>query len=96
VIRRFVDDEDGYLTWLSIHSTGYVLNCERNPRATYLVVHRATCATISGQPARGRNWNWTAAYQNVCSDSLPELSDLARPVGSLSACGLCHPDAKPS
>ena len=94
MIQRFVDDEDGYLTWLSTHSTGYVLNCERNPRAVYLVVHRATCGTISGQPARGRKW--TAAYQKVCSDSLPELSDWARPVGSLSPCGLCHPDTGPS
>ena len=94
MIHGFVDDEDGYLGWLGVHSTGYVLNCERDPRATYLVVHRATCGTISGEPARGRNW--TAAYQKVCADSLPELEDWARPVGSLSACGLCHPDAKPS
>jgi hypothetical protein len=88
MIHGFVDDEDGYL------GCGYVLNCGRIPRATYLVVHRATCGTISGEPARGRNC--TAVDQKVCSDSLPELSDWARPVGSLSACGLCHPDAKPS
>jgi hypothetical protein len=31
VIQRFVDDEDGYLNWLSIRATGYVLNCERDP-----------------------------------------------------------------
>jgi hypothetical protein len=41
MIHGFVDDEDGYL------GCGYVLNCGRNPRAAYLVVHRANPLTAT-------------------------------------------------
>lgn len=52
----FKVDDIGYTDWLSRHPQGMVLTCERSPRASYLVLHRPTCSTISGTPARGRVW----------------------------------------
>ena len=89
--RVFDRDDAAYLSWLRTHPTGLVLNCERHPRAAYLVLHRAACRTINGSPARGRTW--TADYIKVCADSRLELDDWAsRQTGALpSPCGLCKP-----
>lgn len=87
----FVDDEAGYAGWLRAHVAGYVLNCHRQPQASYLVLHRATCHTISGIPARGLSW--TVDYAKVCSDSATSLSAwaLEKTKGSVSRCGVCSP-----
>ena len=48
----FKDDDSGYREWLADHqgSDTYVLNAERNPKPAYLILHRATCHTVSGEP----------------------------------------------
>jgi len=89
VIIEFVNDDGGYLAWLRDHPTGYVLNCEPNRKPTYLMLHRARCWTISGEPSSGRSW--TSIYQKVCSDSRGELDRWATQVGQVSACGICVP-----
>jgi hypothetical protein len=63
-MQRFVDDDARYLGWIAQNPDGFVLNTERKPTPTYLVLHRATCRTIGGTPARGDRW--TTAYQKVC------------------------------
>lgn len=87
----FVDDEYGYETWLRTHPTGYVLNCDRRPRANYLLLHRATCHTITGTPARGDTW--TADYMKVAGDTIAELDAWARAEtgGVPQRCGSCTP-----
>jgi hypothetical protein len=84
----FVDDEAGYLSWLRDHPQGYVLNTDRSPRAAYLILHRATCRTISG-----RSDNWTHNYAKVCADTVSELEVWARAKtgGFLTHCGICAP-----
>jgi hypothetical protein len=90
-VCRFVDDDAGYLEWMSKHATGFVLNCARTPSASYLMLHRATCPSINGEPARGRLW--TDQYIKVCSPSLSALQDWARARtgGIPKPCGMCHP-----
>jgi len=66
-VEIFRDDDAGYLEWLAAHPAGFVLNVERNPRPNYLVLHHATCSTISGRPSRGGPW--TGPYIKVCSES---------------------------
>jgi hypothetical protein len=73
VIVEFMDDDDGYIAWLAEHPDGFVLNCGRPPTPSYLMLHRGTCSTIRGIPARGRSW--TVIYQTVCADTNRELVD---------------------
>lgn len=91
VLIEFIEDDKGYVAWLAGHPDGFVLNCERPPRPAYLMLHRATCWTISGAPARGRNW--TVTYQKVCADTFAELSSWAGQVGAPTGCGFCTPSA---
>jgi hypothetical protein len=64
-LREFRDDDDGYLRWLRGHYRGFVLNTYRTPSADYLILHDATCQTISGVPARGDAW--TKDYIKICA-----------------------------
>ena len=91
MVSHFVDDDNGYLTWLAAHPTGYVVNCERDPKANYVVLHRADCSSINGTPTRGRLWTHT--YRKVCAGSVEELDGWARAaVGTVpSRCGRCQP-----
>jgi len=52
----FDHDEDGYRRWLATNLIGFVVNCGRPALASYIVLHRADCGTISGTPARGNTW----------------------------------------
>jgi hypothetical protein len=89
VLIEFIDDDKGYIAWLAEHPDGCVLNCGRPPAPSYLVIHRAICKTISGTPARGRNW--TVTYQKVCGDTFDEVSTWAGQIGPPSDCGICKP-----
>jgi len=86
-VRHFVDDDASYLGWLAEHPTGYVVNTGRNPSAAYLVLHRGSCGTISGVPARGSTF--TGEYSKVVG-SREELEAFARGLnGQARLCGLC-------
>ena len=90
-VSRFVDDDAGYLSWIRQHGRGFVLNCTRNPSSDYLILHRATCPSITGEPARGRLW--TDQYIKVCSTAASAIQDWARRQTGTTArpCGMCHP-----
>jgi hypothetical protein len=51
-MRIFEDDDAGYLAWVGSHPHGFVVNTFRKPDPRYLMLHRATCHTITGKPAR--------------------------------------------
>ena len=46
-VNLFENDEAGYLEWISEHPDGYVVNVRRWLDPDYLVLHRATCFSIS-------------------------------------------------
>lgn len=87
-MERFLDDDRGYGAWLRDHPDEYVVNADRPPNASYLRLHRATCRTISGEPARGRAWTVTATKACGRRD---ELTQWARSEvgGALSPCPTC-------
>ena len=87
VIVEFMDDDKGYIAWLAGHPDGFVLNCERPPRPSYLILHRATCWTIS----RTSGSNWTVIYQKVCADTFEEINAWASQIGPPWRCGFCGP-----
>jgi hypothetical protein len=85
----FKDDDAGYRRWLADDhgSDSYVLNAARNPKPAYLILHRATCHTISGEPARGSQW--THDFIKVCGSGA-ELESFAWSVGGTpQRCGHC-------
>jgi hypothetical protein len=88
MMQQFVDNDSGYLDWISRNLDGFVVNSYRNPSPAYLVLHRTTCRIISGNPARGRQW--TADYIKVCGGRA-ELESWARTHigGALQPCRLC-------
>ena len=77
-MQRFVDDDNGYLDWLDHHPDGFVINTGRTPSAAYLMLHRASCGTISGKPARGTTF--MGEYAKVCGER-NELEEFARHLG---------------
>jgi len=90
-VAMFWQDEAGYRRWLGAHPTGYVINCDRKPKDSYIMLHRATCETISGKPARGDTL--TSPYMKVCAESRQALSDWAFDLlGTFpQRCGTCDP-----
>jgi len=90
-MRRFVDDDAGYVAWLASHPEGYVLNTFPHVTSSYLVLHRASCRTVNRPLAAGRHWTWQ--YGKTCSDDRSELEAWAqRETGkSVRACGICLP-----
>jgi len=90
-MQTFIDDDQGYLQWVHTHHRGFVVNCMRMPSPGVLMLHKATCRTITAEPARGRTW--TDQYIKVCSLDKDELSRWARnEVGKEpKGCQICNP-----
>ena len=70
----FEDDEEAYRQWVETHPSGFVVNSYRNPTADYLVLHRATCKSISSEKISNYT---TTGYIKTCSDDLRELRQWA-------------------
>ncbi|WJK38367.1 SDR family oxidoreductase [Solwaraspora sp. WMMA2056] len=89
-VEMFIDDDSGYLAWVDRHPDGFVLNTYRNPAASYLMLHRSTCRTISGTPAGGSHW--TLDYSKICGRRR-ELEQLVleRLGAVVHPCRLCLP-----
>jgi hypothetical protein len=86
-MQQFVDDDHGYLDWLDHHPDGFVINTGRTPSAAYLMLHRASCGTISGKPASGTTF--MGEYAKVCGER-NELEEFARHLGGhAQPCRLC-------
>ena len=88
-----------YSRWLAVHPGGFVLNTRRKRTdPTYMVLHRASCWTIS--PARhglAPGALTQIDYAKVCSEEIDELRrwvcSRGRPDGSFSKqCGKCGAD----
>jgi hypothetical protein len=70
----FIDDDTGYLRWLANHTNGYVINTRRSASPAYMVLHRATCPTISDYAPRNQPGAFTERqYAKVCSEKLEDL-----------------------
>lgn len=73
--KKFVDDDDGYLQWLSDNPQGFVVNVYRslNPHG-YCVLRRATCWSISRYTNVAKPGAFTERqYGEVCGDSVHDL-----------------------
>jgi hypothetical protein len=88
-MQVFKDREAENLTWVAGNPRGYVVNCYRNPSASYLKLHRATCAFITSD----RITNYTTRDAKACALDLHELERWAveKIGGGLSPCSNCNP-----
>jgi len=90
VLQRFVDDDQSYLSWLEEHPDGYVLNAERRPTRSFIVLHRTSCAALAGPaPPEGR----TSTMLKVCATTTAEIDAWCRDQVSAFAtrCRRCRP-----
>lgn len=55
-MQRFTEDSGAYEHWLTGNQDQYVINAERSLNPDNLVLHRASCGTVNGTPARGATW----------------------------------------
>ena len=79
-MERFEDNDAGYLAWLARHNeNGFVVNSRRPPDASYLVLHRARCPSISSAASTDRTW--TTTYAKTCSTNLVTLERWANQLG---------------
>jgi uncharacterized protein (TIGR00725 family) len=78
-IQHFIDDDQGFQQWMTAHPQGYILNCHREPKATYLVLHTAQCWTLNQLPEGGSSW--TTMYRKVCSMDRAALIQWANHIG---------------
>ncbi len=89
-VKKFENDDDGYLRWLRHNPTGFVLNSYRQPSSEYLILHRSTCVTISTD----KRINWTTTgFIKICSLEIEELEKWAQNKvgGKLHHCSFCKP-----
>jgi len=86
----FLDNDEGYLLWLAENPNGYVINSDRQPRARYLVLHRATCPKINGV---ARPNDALTSYRKTCFLTRRcALASVQREwAGSPRKCGHCRP-----
>jgi hypothetical protein len=94
-MMRFENDDLGYLAWTEGHSEGFVLNVRRVSDRNYVVLHRASCGSISNHK-QGPDAFTGRKYRKVCAGSVTELQGAAksegRSDGSFSKrCSLCRP-----
>ena len=84
---RFFEDDVAYLDWVEGNQQGFVVNSFRGPDLRYLILHRASCHTIRGKPARGERWT-TGAFIKACCETRTELDQRARQ--TVRACCKTH------
>lgn len=92
---RFCKNDEGYLAWTAAHPDGYVLNVRHLADPTYVILHRASCKTISNA-RQGPDAFTGRSYRKICAATVVELRPAAeregRSDGTFSKlCGKCSP-----
>jgi hypothetical protein len=92
VLTRFMDDDFGYLQWLRDRPGTFVLDTERRPSRSFVVLHRASCPTIGGPTKTG---GWTTRMLKVCATTFEELESWSQyEVGvNPTYCPQCKPSS---
>ncbi len=73
----FMDEDRAYLSWVTHHRSGFVLDCGRKPSKHHLMLHRATCPSIKHSATKKTHWT-TGQHMKACSLDSEELKAWAR------------------
>ncbi len=90
VAITFTDRDFEFEQWRDQHPQAFIVNHERVPGPSYLVLHRADCVRLR----TGRGSNWTITYGKTCGETLEDIKAWARStVGTLDLhrCSFCQP-----
>ena len=92
---EFVGDDLSYLAWVVAHPGGYVLNVRRSPDPRYVILHRASCESISNETHAPGAYTGRG-YRKVCMSSEAKLQVAAKREGRSDGtfskrCGHCRP-----
>jgi hypothetical protein len=90
-MQCFRDQDQEYLGWKRDNPRGFIVNCERNPGPSYLLLHRVSCPMLANLSSKAKHW--TKDYIKVCSLDRAELERWARDTirGKLKPCQFCNP-----
>ena len=80
--------DSGFLEGVAHNPEGFILNTLRKRTRAYLILHRSSCRTVGGEPARGSRW--TVDCIKFCGDQLPLRSRLRAHIALMPQrqCGL--------
>ena len=93
--REFQDDDVGYLNWIARNPRGYVLNVRHHPDPEYVVLHSASCRSIS-MPRQIAGAYTARGYRKIAATGIGGLREAARTEGRTDGsfskiCSLCNP-----
>jgi hypothetical protein len=91
-IRKFVDDDEGYLRWLENHPDGFVVNFPKEPQKTHkILLHRSCCYCVCS-PYVAKTWT-TGRNIKVCCCEEYRLFEwiVFQKNKPLHLCSKCHP-----
>ena len=92
----FLDEELAYLSWVTHHRAGFVLDCPRPPAKGRRVLHRAVCPEIKVSTSKRTHWT-TGPHMKACSlEEEPLRAWAAKQGGStLQNCPKCLANGAP-
>jgi hypothetical protein len=73
----FLDEDRAYLSWVTHHRRGFVLDGNRKPTKHHLMLHRATCPEIKHSATKTTPWT-TGHHLKACSLNAEELKAWAK------------------
>jgi len=93
----YLDDDGPYLSWVTHHRHGFVIDWLRPPTRRHPIVHRATCKKIRVAKSK-KSTHWTTGRRlKACSDDLGKLLAWAEEESGHAPdfCEICAPQKEP-
>jgi hypothetical protein len=89
----FINDDRAYLSWVTHHRPGFVLEGRCKPKVCHVVLHRATCPDIKRSESKRTHWT-TGGKLKACSLGRDELAAWAveESGSAASPCEKCQPE----
>jgi len=82
MVEEFINNEKGYMKWISKNPFGFVINTTRSMSTDYMVLHRAMCQSISiPTHAAGTGGFTERQYIKICSNDIKELKEWVKEHG---------------
>ena len=82
----FLDEDRAYLSWVTHHRSGFVLDCHRKPTKHHLILHRAIRPAIKHSATKTTHWT-TGHHMKACSLNADELKTWAHEQTGANASG---------